>query len=128
MRLQEAKLIANKKGYTELSTQKAGTYFTTSALKEHASDFMDLQQSYAKAQTGLVKEIVEIAGAFGRAAGSARRVDLTFQPSLSLKPQHLTSPFSRTSTRQLPSSTSSSGALATALLHRSPEVVACTGR
>ncbi|CDZ98435.1 dna mismatch repair protein msh2 [Phaffia rhodozyma] len=60
----EASVIRNKRGYIELGTQKSGTYFTTSALKEFASSYQDLSRSYSKAQDSLVKEVVEIASTY----------------------------------------------------------------
>jgi len=50
------------KRYIELGTNKSGVYFTTSLLKEHSEDFKETSALYAKTQTGLVKEVVQIAG------------------------------------------------------------------
>jgi DNA mismatch repair protein MSH2 len=46
----------------ELGTNKSGVYFTTSLLKQHSEDFKEISALYARTQTGLVKEVVEIAG------------------------------------------------------------------
>jgi DNA mismatch repair protein MSH2 len=59
---QEAGSIRGKKGYIDLGTQKAGTYFTTPALKEYSSSYAEYTKAYEKTQTSLVKEVVEIAG------------------------------------------------------------------
>jgi len=32
------------------------------ALKQHAEDFKEISQTYARTQSGLVKEVIEIAG------------------------------------------------------------------
>lgn len=37
-------------------------FFTTTALKQHAEDFKEISQSYTRTQSGLVKEIIAIAG------------------------------------------------------------------
>jgi len=52
------------KKYIELGTNKSGVYFTTSALKQHAEDFKEISVAYSRTQSGLVKEVVEIAGSF----------------------------------------------------------------
>ena len=59
--LQEAGLIRNRKGYTELSTQKSGTIFTTSALRALSEQYEDLNKDYDKTQRHLVREVVQIA-------------------------------------------------------------------
>lgn len=46
----------------ELGTNKSGVFFTTSILKQHSEDFKEISALYARTQTGLVKEVVEIAG------------------------------------------------------------------
>lgn len=58
----EASKVRNKSGYFELTTQKAGTYFTSSRLKEASSTFTDISKSYDEAQRGLVKEVIDIVG------------------------------------------------------------------
>lgn len=59
---QDAKAIANEKKFTELGTNKTGVYFTTKVLKGLATDYQEITESYTKTQSGLVKEIVNIAG------------------------------------------------------------------
>jgi DNA mismatch repair protein MSH2 len=60
----EAGSIRGKKGYTELSTQKAGVYFTTTALHKMSSEYTDLSSQYHRHQSGLVKEVVGIAASY----------------------------------------------------------------
>lgn len=58
----EGSKIRNKSSYFELSTQKAGTYFTTGRLKESSSTFTDVSKSYEVAQRDLAKEVIDLAG------------------------------------------------------------------
>ncbi|CEL63099.1 DNA mismatch repair protein msh-2 OS=Neurospora crassa (strain ATCC 24698 / 74-OR23-1A / CBS 708,71 / DSM 1257 / FGSC 987) GN=msh-2 PE=3 SV=1 [Rhizoctonia solani AG-1 IB] len=58
----DAKAIHNKRQYNEISTQKSGTLFTTSTLRELANEYGSLSDQYNRAQSGLVKEVVGIAG------------------------------------------------------------------
>ncbi|KZT61654.1 DNA mismatch repair protein [Calocera cornea HHB12733] len=60
----DAKVIHNVRGYIELSTQKAGVYFTTKQLKEASIDHADLTDKYGRMQSGLVKEVVNIAATY----------------------------------------------------------------
>lgn len=60
--LQEAGAIRNKREYTEFTTQKAGTYFTTTKLKNFSERYFDLNEQYEKRQKSLEKEIIGIAG------------------------------------------------------------------
>jgi len=60
----EAGSIRNKKGYTDLGTQKAGLYFSTPTLSKLANSFEDLQKRYNSMQSGLVKEVVDIAATY----------------------------------------------------------------
>ena len=60
--LQDAKVLAGKKKYTELSTQKAGVLFTSERLKNHAIDYANTRDQYNRAQSTLVAEVVSIAG------------------------------------------------------------------
>lgn len=60
----EAKAIRGQRGYTELGTQKAGTYFTTSTLKELNNEYRDLSTRYDRTQSGLAKEVVNIAATY----------------------------------------------------------------
>lgn len=58
----ESSKIRNKSEYYELSTQKAGTYFTTSKLKDLSSAYSDTSSEYDDKQKGLVKEVIDIVG------------------------------------------------------------------
>ncbi|KZO98513.1 putative DNA mismatch repair protein MSH2 [Calocera viscosa TUFC12733] len=60
----DAKAIHNVRGYIELSTQKAGVYFTTKRLKEASTDYAELTEKYGRMQSGLVKEVVNIAATY----------------------------------------------------------------
>ncbi|CAE6437850.1 unnamed protein product [Rhizoctonia solani] len=60
----DSKAIHNKRQYNEISTQKAGTLFTTSTLRELANEFGSLSDQYKRAQSGLVKEVVGIAATY----------------------------------------------------------------
>ncbi|KAF9508136.1 hypothetical protein BS47DRAFT_1398014 [Hydnum rufescens UP504] len=60
----DAKHVHNKKGYIELSTLKAGTYFTTKDMKEASTAFQEGSEEYQKEQNGLVKEVVSIAATY----------------------------------------------------------------
>lgn len=60
--LQDAKgKIDGKKKFIELSTTKSGVFFTTRTLKDLAADFEESTAAYAKTQSSLVKEVVNIA-------------------------------------------------------------------
>ncbi|CAA7268499.1 unnamed protein product [Cyclocybe aegerita] len=59
----DAKKLSKK--YIELGTTKSGVYFTTSKLKQHAEDFKEASAAYSRTQSGLVKEVVEIAATYG---------------------------------------------------------------
>lgn len=60
--IQDAKgKIDGKKKFIELSTTKSGVFFTTRTLKDLAADFDEATASYAKTQSSLVKEVVNIA-------------------------------------------------------------------
>jgi DNA mismatch repair protein MSH2 len=60
----EASLLRSKKQYIELATQKSGTIFTTTALKNLSEEYSDLQEEYEKKQRHLVKEVVHIASSY----------------------------------------------------------------
>ena len=60
----EAGSIRGKKGYTELSTQKAGVYFTTTALHKMSAEYTDVSNQYHCHQSSLVKEVVGIAASY----------------------------------------------------------------
>ncbi|KAJ7054473.1 muts domain V-domain-containing protein [Mycena amicta] len=48
-------------GYIELGMIKSGVFFTTKKLKSFAEDYRDYTDKYRKEQSGLVKEVVDIA-------------------------------------------------------------------
>ncbi|KAF8962360.1 DNA mismatch repair protein [Flammula alnicola] len=52
------------KRYIELGTNKGGVFFTTAVLKQHAEDFKEISTTYARTQSGLVKEVIEIAATY----------------------------------------------------------------
>ncbi|KAI7869915.1 DNA mismatch repair protein-like protein msh-2 [Spinellus fusiger] len=56
-----ASAIRNKPAYIEYSTQKTGTYFTTSKLKSLNDTYNDLQKSYQSQQSQLAKEVIKAA-------------------------------------------------------------------
>lgn len=58
---QDARKIHGNKSYIEYGNTKAGIFFTTVKLKEAAGDYKDAMSDYTKVQSGLVKEIVNIA-------------------------------------------------------------------
>ncbi|KAK0209684.1 hypothetical protein IW262DRAFT_1302138 [Armillaria fumosa] len=49
------------KKYTELGTNKSGIYFITKTLKRLFEDFKDISDKYTQNQSGLVKEVINIA-------------------------------------------------------------------
>ncbi|KAG7443335.1 DNA mismatch repair protein [Guyanagaster necrorhizus] len=59
----DAKGLSTKK-YIELGTTKSGVYFTTKTLKNLAEDFKDISDKYSRTQSGLVKEVVNIASTY----------------------------------------------------------------
>lgn len=61
---QDSKVISNKRGYTELSTQKGGVFFTTSDLRDLSKQYTDTNEQYQRMQSSLVKEVIAIAGEF----------------------------------------------------------------
>ena len=59
---QDAKLIqGDKKKYIELNAQKSGVFFTTSTLRELSTEHTEVTEQYSRTQSGLVKEVVNIA-------------------------------------------------------------------
>lgn len=56
----DAKALRNHKKYIELSTVKAGIFFSTKKMKEIAQESVVLQKEYDRLQSSLVKEIVSI--------------------------------------------------------------------
>jgi DNA mismatch repair protein MSH2 len=57
---QDAKGLSKK--YTEIGQTKSGVFFRTPKLKRLAEDYAEFSQSYNRTQSGLVKEVVNIAG------------------------------------------------------------------
>lgn len=60
----DASCLRSHSGFTELATQKAGTYFLNRKLRELSSEVGDLNTEYRKTQSVLVKEVVDIAGTY----------------------------------------------------------------
>ncbi|KAH9933894.1 DNA mismatch repair protein [Fomitopsis serialis] len=60
----DAKSVTGKKGYIELGVTKGGNFFTTKALKELAVEYQETTEQYQKTQSGLVKEVVNIASTY----------------------------------------------------------------
>ncbi|KAL7268791.1 MSH2 protein [Rhizina undulata] len=60
----ESGAIRNRKEYKEMSTQKNGVYFTTSALQNLNREFDQSTQTYEKTQSGLVQEVVNVAASY----------------------------------------------------------------
>lgn len=60
----DASCLRTHKGYIELSTQKAGVYFTSRALKSLSEESSELSAEYNKTQSSLVKEVVEIVSTY----------------------------------------------------------------
>ncbi|KAI9697896.1 MAG: MutS-like protein [Bogoriella megaspora] len=60
----EAGCIRNKKDYQECSTQKNGVFFTTKTLLGLRREFDQLSQNYNRTQSGLVNEVVGVAGSY----------------------------------------------------------------
>lgn len=60
----EAKCLRTSTGYTELSTQKNGVYFTSRGLTSLSSEFKDLQKEYNSTQSELVKEVITIVATY----------------------------------------------------------------
>ncbi|KAJ3736284.1 muts domain V-domain-containing protein [Lentinula guzmanii] len=59
----DAKGLSTKK-YTELGTTKSGVFFTTKKLKRLAEDYQEYSNKYTRTQSGLVKEVVNIASTY----------------------------------------------------------------
>lgn len=60
----EAGVIKNRTGYLDLGTVKGGLYFTTPKLRELNSDFRSLSDEYARTQSRLVRDVIEIAASY----------------------------------------------------------------
>ncbi|KAG7086447.1 hypothetical protein E1B28_002400 [Marasmius oreades] len=52
------------KSYIELGTIKSGVFFTTRKLKQYANNYKEYSDQYARTQSGLVKEVVNIASTY----------------------------------------------------------------
>ncbi|KAJ4481616.1 DNA mismatch repair protein [Lentinula edodes] len=59
----DAKGLSTKK-YIELGTIKSGVFFTTKTLKQLAEDYQEYSSKYTRTQSGLVKEVVNIASTY----------------------------------------------------------------
>ncbi|KAJ4478183.1 muts domain V-domain-containing protein [Lentinula aciculospora] len=59
----DAKGLSTKK-YMELGTTKSGVFFTTKTLKRFAEDYQEFSSRYTRTQSGLVKEVVNIASTY----------------------------------------------------------------
>ncbi|WFD47055.1 MSH2 protein [Malassezia furfur] len=57
----DAGVLKNRKGYMDLGTVKGGVYFTTSALRDLNDEHRMLSDSYARTQSRLVKDVIDIA-------------------------------------------------------------------
>ncbi|RPD65678.1 DNA mismatch repair protein [Lentinus tigrinus ALCF2SS1-7] len=61
----DAKLLHEEpRKWTELGTLKSGVFFTTSALKSLSTEHSELTEQYSRTQSGLVKEVVNIASTY----------------------------------------------------------------
>jgi DNA mismatch repair protein MSH2 len=60
----ESSAIRNKKQYQEISTQKNGVYFTTTAMTQMRREFDQLSENYNRTQSGLVNEVVSVAASY----------------------------------------------------------------
>ncbi|KAN0065878.1 MSH2 protein [Thecaphora frezii] len=60
----DASLVRNKKGYHDIATVKGGLYFTNGALRELSTEFRDLSEKYNRSQSGLVREVIQIASTY----------------------------------------------------------------
>lgn len=60
----EASALKNKRGYQDIATIKGGVYFTTAKIKELNEDFRSLSDQYSAQQSGLVREVICIAGSY----------------------------------------------------------------
>ncbi|ODV61420.1 mismatch repair ATPase MSH2 [Ascoidea rubescens DSM 1968] len=60
----DSSILRNKRQYIELSTVKAGVFFTTQNLKSISEQVKELQIEYELKQSTLVKQIIEIAATY----------------------------------------------------------------
>ncbi|MCJ1274110.1 MutS-like protein [Puttea exsequens] len=56
--------IRNNQRYPVATTQKNGVYFTTNRLSELRREIQQLSENYERTQSGLVKEVVEVAASY----------------------------------------------------------------
>ncbi|KAJ2050984.1 MSH2 protein [Coemansia sp. S16] len=63
-RTDAARLRGKSTKYVELSTQKTGVFFTTPTLRDSSRSYRDLSDSYNKAQSALVKEVIKVASSY----------------------------------------------------------------
>ncbi|KAI0765364.1 DNA mismatch repair protein [Fomes fomentarius] len=59
----DAKVLQASK-WIELGTQKSGVFFTTSTLKNLSTEYSELTEQYTRTQSGLVKDVVNIASTY----------------------------------------------------------------
>lgn len=57
----DAGILKNRKEYMDLGTVKGGVYFTTSVLRNLNDEHRTLSDSYARTQSRLVKDVIDIA-------------------------------------------------------------------
>ncbi|KAH9941212.1 DNA mismatch repair protein [Epithele typhae] len=57
-------VTSDKNKWRELGTQKNGTYFTTPTLKDLSTEYIEVTEQYTRTQSGLVKEVVNIASTY----------------------------------------------------------------
>ncbi|RDX54685.1 DNA mismatch repair protein [Lentinus brumalis] len=61
----DAKVLQeDKRKWIELGALKSGVFFTTSALKSLSTEYSELTEQYSRTQSGLVKEVVNIASTY----------------------------------------------------------------
>lgn len=60
----KGKVEGGKSKFIEHGVTKAGVFFSTKKLKDLAEDYRDTTTHYTKTQSGLVKEVVNIACTF----------------------------------------------------------------
>ncbi|WFD43594.1 MSH2 protein [Malassezia psittaci] len=60
----DAGVLKNRKEYLDLGTVKGGVYFTTSQLRDLNEEHRTLSDSYARTQSRLVKDVIEIAASY----------------------------------------------------------------
>ncbi|KAH8926601.1 DNA mismatch repair protein [Atractiella rhizophila] len=70
----EAPRMQRKSGYIELSTQKAGVYFTTKKMKQYNENLKDYQKQFQRAQSGLVKQVISIAASYAPSLEALNKV------------------------------------------------------